>query len=283
MGWPLPDGEMLIVDETGRPVTQGKTGEIVIHSRFVSPGYWKDPILTAQKFRPDAQEESFFYYYSGDLGRTGPDGQIYFVGRVDSQVKIRGQRVELGEIESALLALEEIVEAVAGLVGNDDEPQNQYLAAWIVYRGKAATPTVAHLRQKLTEQLPLHAIPSRFYFLDRMPLNRNGKIDRLALSTLAQGWPVLSEAFVPPQTPVESSVQAIWSKVLNLDEIGIHDPFLELGGNSLQAMRIAAQVQEEFGVEIPLAELFAAPTVAEMALTVTTYLVIQSDSDETFR
>lgn len=276
LGWPLPDGEMLIVDGLGRSVAQGKTGEIVIHSRFVSPGYWKEPALTAQRFRPDPQAEGYFYYYSGDLGRIDADGQVYFMGRADSQVKIRGQRVELDEIERVLWAAEGVRSAVVAVQGNS--PESAQLIAWIECQSDGPTPTVSQLRRCLAESLPPHMIPHRFVFLERFPLNRNEKVDRSALPLPNRQRPPLENTFHPPQTPLEAEIVATWCEVLEIDEIGIHDIFLDLGGNSLQAMRIAARVQEEFSVEIPLAELFAAATVAEMALVVMVHLTEQLDS-----
>jgi len=270
LGWPLADGEMLVVDETGRPVVQGETGEIVIHSRFISPGYWKEPTLTAQKFRPDPQAKGIFYYHSGDLGRTGTDGRVYFMGRADSQVKIRGQRVELDEIERMLWAAEGVRSAIAEVRG--DTPESGQLIAWIECQSDHPAPTVSQLHRWLIERLPPQMIPHRFVFLERFPLNRNGKVDRSALPLPHRQRPRLETTFHPPRTPLEVEVALVWSEVLGMDEIGIHDLFVELGGNSLQAMRIAARLQDEFGVEIPLTELFTAGTVAEMALMVTVHL-----------
>ncbi len=271
MGWPMLGIEMLILDDAGDPVEPGETGEIIVHSRFVSPGYWKDPALTAQKFHADPVANGFFYYHSGDLGYIGKDGQIYFLGRKDFQVKIRGQRVELGEIEQALWSVKGVTGAVAGIRG--DSPDSAQLIAWIECQGDTPAPTASYLRRWLAERLPPHMIPQRFVFLDRFPLNLNDKIDRLSLPMPTSQRPWLDSLYLPPQTPLEIEVAQVWSEVLEIDEIGIHDPFLDLGGHSLQAMRIAARVQDEFGVEIPLAELFAAATVAEMAVVVTAALV----------
>ncbi len=278
VGWPFSDIEFLIVDEEGQPLPPGNPGQMVVHTRFVSPGYWRDPALTLQKFRPDPERPGLVYYFTGDLGRIEEDGQIYHLGRVDSQAKVRGQLVDFGEIERALLAVDGITEAVVGLYGN--EPQDQHLFAWFVYKGVEPRPTTSFLRQKLTEQLPSQSIPSRFYLTDRLPLNSNGKIDRTAIPAPGTKRPHLDNEYSAPRTPLEEIVVAIWTDILGLDKIGIHDPFLDLGGHSLQAMRIAARVQDEFGVEIPLAELFAAATVAEMAVVVTAMLLENSNSAE---
>ena len=270
VGWPSADIELLIVDEEGRLLPSGKIGEMVIHSRFVSPGYWKGPTLTANKFRPDHHTEGLFYYYSGDLGRIDEDGQVYHLGRKDSQVKIQGQRVELGEIERALLSLDNVSEAVVALRG--DTVAKERLLAWLVWADPAQGLSSSQLRRHLAERLPAYMIPSQFISMAQFPLNTNGKIDRKNLPVPAPSRSVLDIAFAPPLTPFERIIVAIWADILSLDAIGIHDPFLDLGGNSLQAMRIAARVAEEFGVEIPLAELFAASTVAEMALAITAAL-----------
>ncbi len=275
VGWPVHDVDILIVDEEGNWLAPGKTGEIVVHSRFISPGYWKTPELTRQKFRPDPDAPGFVYYSTGDLGRIEADGSLSFLGRIDFQVKIQGQRVELGEIENALLSLDGVRETVVALRG--DTVTEQRLLAWLVWNDPARRLTSSQLRHHLAKQLPAHMIPSRFISMTRFPLNANGKIDRQNLPVPDPSRAVLDVAFIPPTTPFEQTIAAIWRDILGLDAIGIHDPFLDLGGNSLQAMRIAARVQEEFGVEIPLAELFAASTVAEMALLIVTYLAATVD------
>jgi len=204
------------------------------------------------------------------------DGCLLFRGRGDQQLKIRGYRVEPGEVEEAIRKLG-VVEDVA-IVPQQVQSGENRLVAYLAL-GKRTKPTVTSIRNGLAHILPDYLIPSAFVMMDRFPLNAHGRLDLRALPLPDRHRPALDVNFAPPATPVESIVWNIWCELLGLKGIGIHDPFLELGGNSLQAMRIAARVQAEFAMEIPLAQLFAAGTVAEMALLVAVYLAERSDLD----
>ncbi|MDQ6653559.1 MAG: thioesterase domain-containing protein, partial [Acidobacteriota bacterium] len=216
--------------------------------------------LTAEKFisdpfgtRPGAQ-----LYKTGDLVRYRPDGQIEFLGRVDNQVKVRGYRVELGEVEAVLAEHAAVREAV--VVARKDQG-DKHLAAYVVPRpGK--TITVDELRTFLTHKLPGHIVPSLFVILEKLPLSANGKIDRSALPA-ANG---LKQAHEPTQQDgLELKLQQIWERVLAVSPIGIDDNFFELGGHSLLAVRLFVQIQKSFGRNLPLATLFQAPTVRLLA------------------
>src|SRR5206468_3044309 len=178
----------------------------------------------------------------------------------------RGHRIELTEIETALLAIGDIREAVVH--GRADQYQEKRLVAYLIPVGKAR-PTVTTIRHALRKKLPDYMIPSSFVFLDALPLSPNGKVDRQALPDLGQTRPDLDAPYVTPTTPIEEEVAKIWGEVLSLDQVGIHDNFFDLGGHSLAATRVISRVIKGFGLELPLQSLFAAPTVAEMAVVIT--------------
>jgi len=257
IGYPFDDTGILVLDDLGQPAEFGQTGEFAIRSRFLSPGYWLQPDLTRTKFlRTDTEERIFL---SGDLGFMMRDGLFYHVGRKDFQLKIRGNRLEVGEIEAALLALDGIREAA---VIAENQLSDIRLIAYVVAAGEA-TPTAAMLRQALAERLPQHMIPAAFVLLDAMPVTSNGKIDRGALRTPEQA-PV-TNAPVAARTDVEKTLVRIWAEAIGISQVGIYDNFFELGGHSLAAVQIVSRAIKEFGVEMPLQSLFSAPTVAEMA------------------
>jgi acyl carrier protein len=190
---------------------------------------------------------------------------LEYLGRQDFQVKIRGQRIETQEIETYLLGLEAVQEAV--VVGGVDGQGEAYLVAYIVPT-RYPPPRVAVLRHHLAQTLPAAMIPARFIFLDTLPLLPGGKVDRRALPAPSRARPNLSVPVTPPSTPIEEALVAIWAEVLGVDTLSIHDPFLELGGDSLLAMQVIARVRTRFQVQLPEHVLFEAPTVADMALVI---------------
>jgi acyl carrier protein len=200
-------------------------------------------------------------YLTGDLGRREPDGCLVHVGREDFQVKIRGFRIDVTEVELALRAIEGIESAV--VVGRQDGMWQQRLVAYFVPTTNPSI-TVTKLRQSLAQVLPDYMIPSAFVSLDALPQTPNGKTDRLRLPLPGRDRPVLGNPFVPPRTALETDVAAIWSEILGLDQVGVHDNFLELGGDSLLATRVIAQVTERFKVDISIRSLWDSPTVASM-------------------
>jgi amino acid adenylation domain-containing protein len=268
-GYPVEDIEVLIHDDTGQEVGPNGVGEIVVRSRYLAAGYWRRPELTQAAFAPDPAGGEARLYRTGDLGRLWPDGCLEHLGRRDFQVKIRGYRVEVAEIEEALLALDGVQAAI--VVAREDVPEDKRLVAYIVPAGLPG-PTVSALRRALATQLTDYMIPATFVLLDSMPLTTTGKIDRHALPVPGRARPHLDVAFVPPSTPVEAILTRIWAEILGLDEVGVHDAFLDLGGNSLLAAQISARVLDTLYVEIPIRILLEAPTVAHMALVITQHL-----------
>jgi len=206
-----------------------------------------------------------------------PDGCLFHLGREDFQVKVRGNRIEIAEIEMALLDIRTVKETV--VVAREYGYGDQRLVAYLVPAGKIK-PTITELRSSLLESLPDYMIPSTFVMLDALPLTPNGKIDRLALPEPGTARPELENPFVAPRTPVEKTLAEIWEYVLDIDEVGIHDNSLELGGHSLMATQIISRVIRKFQVEVSVKSLFDSPTVADMALAITQRQAAKADEEE---
>jgi amino acid adenylation domain-containing protein len=265
VGYAVEDMETLLLNDAGQQVGINQSGEIAVKSRYLSPGYWRQPDLTRAKFLPDANGGEERIYLSGDLGLMLRDGCIYHVGRKDFQVKIRGHRIEVGDVEAALLALVAIKEA---LVIATDRLGEKRLVAYIVPAEKPP-PSVGTLRRAMAEKLPDHMIPSTFVLLDAMLLTPNGKVDRQNLAEADNPRPELQAAYAAPRTLVEKILARIWADVIGLEQVGIHDNFFELGGDSLSATRVVSRVLKHFQLEIPLKFLFQAPTIAAMGALIT--------------
>ncbi len=258
VGRPLSSLRLHILDRGGDLAPIGVPGEIHVGGEGVSRGYLSRPDLTAGRFVPDPFGDSGSRLYrSGDLARWLPEGDLEYLGRIDSQVKVRGFRIELGEIEAALTAHPAIREAV--VAAREDKPGDRRLIAYIVCRETA--PDAADLRAWLKERLPEPMIPAGFVALAALPLTPHGKVDRKALPAPE---PAADAPSASPRTPVEVALAAIWSEVLGLP-CGIFDDFFTLGGHSLLATQLVSRVRESFGVELALRELFEAPTVASLA------------------
>ena len=262
VGYPVEDNEILLLDESGKELSIDAIGEIAVKSRYVTPGYWRKPDLTKASLVHDSERGDERTYRTGDLGRLLPNGCLIHVGRKDFQVKIRGHRIEIAEIEMALLDHPAIKQAI--VVPREDYADDQRLAAYLV----AATgppPAVSELRGFLKKTLPDYMIPSTWMFMDAFPLAPNGKPDRQGLPPPFSTRPELDTGFVAPRTPIESRLAEIWSEVLSIDQIGVNDNFLDLGGHSLAATRVVSQVIKHFQVNLPLKSLFESFTVTEMA------------------
>jgi amino acid adenylation domain-containing protein len=262
IGYSLPDKDVLVLDDAGREVAPGDVGQLAVKSRYISLGYWRDPERTSAVFLPDPTGSDARIYLTGDLGRREPDGCLVHVGREDFQVKIRGFRIDVAEVELALRAIEGIESAV--VVGRQDGTSQPRLVAYFVPTTNPPV-TVTKLRQSLARVLPDYMIPSAFVSMDAIPQTPNGKTDRLRLPLPGRDRPVLGNPFVPPRTAMETEVAAIWAETLSLDQVGVHDNFLELGGDSLLATRVISRVTERFKVDMSIRSLLDSPTVASMA------------------
>jgi amino acid adenylation domain-containing protein len=262
VGRVVEDYEVLLFNEAGEQIEFNQVGEIAVKSRYLSPGYWKKPDLTRAAFRTDPKGGSERLYFTGDLGLMRPDGCLIYVGRKDFQVKIRGHRVEIAEVESALLDYEGIKEVA--VAASQKGASDKKLVAYFV-PSKRPAPIVGELRSFLKEKLPDYMIPSFFVILDEIPLTATGKVNRRALPDPGNLRPELDVAYVAPRTPMEEEVAKVWAKVLSLDRIGIHDNFFELGGDSLLVTKLIAQIQQDLRVDLPVRLLFESPTIAQLA------------------
>jgi acyl-coenzyme A synthetase/AMP-(fatty) acid ligase/acyl carrier protein len=262
VGYEVEGKKILILDDDHQEVGVECVGEIAIKSQYLSPGYWQRPDLTDTKFLPDPDGGNERIYLTGDLGRILSDGCLVHMGRKDFQVHIRGHRIEIGEVENALLSLESIKEAV--VVSREDRLDDQRLVAYVVPSGEES-PAVSEIRHALLDVLPGYMVPSVFVMLDALPLNVNNKVDRKALPESDTSRPELEVEYIAPGDEMEKMLTDIWKEVLGLDKIGIRDSFFDLGGNSLIAVRLSAKVQEEFGKSIPISALLQAPTIEQLA------------------
>jgi surfactin family lipopeptide synthetase A len=253
IGAAIPGTGIFVVDEEGQVLDPLRTGEIMIASPHVSPGYWKDPGASEESFARDDRYGRL--YWTGDLGRLLVDGRIVFAGRKDHQVKIRGFRVELPEIESQLLYHNDIREAAVRAFEENGEP---YLSAYIISENLVEEK---ELRKFLSLALPDYMIPRYFTRLEKLPLTPTGKVDRKALPI--PGAAKTGKEFAPPQDKTEKILVEIWAQVLGIekDAISIDDDFFNLGGHSLRATLMAARIQKELHVTFPLARLFDVSTI----------------------
>ncbi|WP_326588790.1 non-ribosomal peptide synthetase [Streptomyces sp. NBC_01294] len=262
IGRPTAGTELYVVDEADRPVPVGVPGELLIGGAGVARGYLGRDDLTAERFtgNPFAAGR---VYRTGDLVRWLPDRSLEFLGRLDHQVKVRGFRIELGEIEAAVLAHED-VDSCAVTV-REDVPGEKTLVAYVVPVPGRPAPGIGALRDWCGRTLPGYMVPGTYVFLDRMPLTTSGKTDRKALPAPDGERIGLEAEFIAPRTPAERAVARVWAETLYADEVGAHDDFFDLGGDSLTATRVALRLQEDFGLEIPVRTLFTHSTVESLA------------------
>jgi amino acid adenylation domain-containing protein len=265
IGMPVANTTLYVLDGAMRPVPAGAAGELFTGGDGLARGYLGRPGLTADRFIPDpfSARPGARLYRTGDRVRRGADGAIEFLGRVDRQVKVRGFRIEPGEVEAVLLHHPQVRAAVVEPVETGPERE---LAAYVVAEG--AAPAVADLRAFLGDRLPPHMVPAAFVYMKALPLTPNGKVDRRGLPV-----PVIDRAdagavYAAPCTPVEERLAGIWAEVLGMDAPGIDDDFFALGGHSLRATRVATRLRDAFGVELTVREVFEAPTIRALAVLV---------------
>lgn len=264
IGYPLANTQLYILDENLKPVPVGVTGELYISGRGVTRGYLGQPEMTAEKYLDNPFVQSQKMYKSGDMARYHADGRIEFLGRSDNQVKIRGYRIEPGDIESCLTQHIDIAQA-AVIAEHDQGDSQPYAGKLIAYLVSSATetPSVTEIRNHVKDRLPEYMIPTGFMFLDAMPLTANGKINRQALPQYDAARADFESAFEAPRNSVEEVLADMWAQMLNVDRVGVHDNFFEMGGHSLLAVQSMAQLQDIFQVEEPLIALFfETPTIA---------------------
>ncbi|RKH02615.1 amino acid adenylation domain-containing protein, partial [Corallococcus sp. CA047B] len=262
IGRPIANVELHVLDAAGRLVPPGIPGELFIAGLPLARGYLERPDLTAERFvpHPFSAEPGARMYRTGDVVRRRLDGVLEFLGRADAQVKLRGFRIEPGEIEAVLTSHPAVREAVVLL--REDTPGDARLAAYVT--GDAARLESSALRAFLEAKLPAHMIPAAFVRLESLPLTSNGKVDRKALPEPVGTRPSGIEA-APPATPTEELLAGIWAQVLRVEQVARGDDFFELGGHSLIATQVVSRVQEAFGVDLALGELFEATTLSALA------------------
>ncbi|MDB9527412.1 amino acid adenylation domain-containing protein [Oscillatoria sp. CS-180] len=298
IGTPIAQTEIYILDHRMQPVPIGVSGDLYIGGANLSRGYWQRPDLTASKFipHPYSREPGARLYATGDLARYDATGQIEFLGRLDHQVKVRGFRVELGEIEAVMNHHPRVHQAVVAVQGSHAE-EKRLIAYWVPrsaaitaaaiasdggeektiapanrvlsgeraeLNGALSSESETAIRQYLQQQLPDYMVPQRLICLQQLPLTPNGKIDRHRLPTL-QSQPTGDGPYQAPSTATETLLAQLWSDVLDLETIGIYDNFFDLGGHSLLATQLVSRVRQAFLLELPLRSLFEHPTIAELA------------------
>lgn len=283
IGRPFANTKLFILDAYRQPCPIGIPGELYIGGIGLARGYHNRPDLNEERFIQNLFPVSALsrLYKTGDSARYLPDGNIEFLGRLDDQLKIRGFRIEPGEIEAALGSYPKIKEAavVAVEVSIDDKRLAAYLVADPDVLGQDSVPTTGELRRYLQDRLPDYMVPAVFIFVDALPLNASGKVDRRALAEM-QGidWSerVLVTEYVAPRTPIEETLVDIWTQVLGVQQIGIYDNFFELGGHSLLATQLISRVREIFSVDLPLRNLFESPTILTLAENINAFRQAQA-------
>ncbi|HKH45336.1 MAG TPA: amino acid adenylation domain-containing protein, partial [Thermoanaerobaculia bacterium] len=272
IGRPVANARIYVVDAGLRPVPIGVPGELLIGGAGLGRGYLGRPALTAERFTPDpwgAAGERL--YRAGDLARYRADGNVDFLGRIDDQVKVRGFRIEPGEVEAVLRRHPGVGDVV--VMARGETPGDRALAAFVTAAPGAAEISARELKAHVAASLPDYMVPSSVALLEKLPLTRHGKVDRQALAALAPAALASDRTAeerrpAAPRTPVEEMMAGIWADVLGLGRVGIHDSFFDLGGHSLLATRLISRIRRAFGVELPLRSLFERPALADLSRAV---------------
>src|SRR5262249_23839316 len=263
IGRPIANAQVYVLDDDNEPVPIGVSGELYIGGAGLGGGYLKRSAMTAERFIPDAfsGEVGGRLYRTGDLVRWRRDGQLEFVGRVDDQVKVRGHRIELGEVEAAISSEMEVLQCV--VVVREDQPGDQRLVAYVVLEeGRAGRG--AELREQLGSKLPDYMVPGMVVELKELPLTANGKLDRRALPKPEND---VSLGYETPVGEIETMLGQLWAEVLHVDQVGRHDNFFKLGGHSLLTVRLLERMRQ-VGLQTDVRTLFVTPTLAELAAEV---------------
>jgi aspartate racemase len=267
IGCAVPDTRLYLLDPDLNPVPHGELGELYVSNPCIARGYLNHPDLTGKKFISNPFDDGLSprLYRTGDMARMRDDGNIEFIGRKDHQVKIRGQRLELGEVEALLRGHPAVNDCVVSARG--DSPDEKYLVAYVIpVAGQA--PNVSELIGYARQRVPDYMIPRVFIYLDAFPLTPNGKLDRLALPDPAQVKTETASSMGTsdePRDPIEKSIARIWMDLLKLDRVGIDDDYFTLGGNSILAVQMFARIERDLGIRLPYTSLFHATTIAQLA------------------
>ena len=262
IGRPIANTQVYVLDAALNPLPVGVTGDLYIGGEGVARGYLKRPELTRERFIDDPFRSGHRLYQTGDLARHRADGTLEFRGRSDHQIKVRGFRIELEEVERGLADHPDVGQAAAALHGSSDAGMR--LVAYLAPARAGVVPDPTSVRAHLLSQLPEYMMPDDFVILEHLPLTLNGKVDRKALPALER-TAVAAAVFVAPETPTERTLARLWQEIFRVDRIGINDNIFDSGGNSLLAMRLATRIHDEFGVAVPLLTLFERPQLRNLA------------------
>jgi amino acid adenylation domain-containing protein len=262
IGRPLMNHRVYLLDRHFQPLPVGCPGEIFVAGDGLARGYLGDSGATAERFLPDPWDTGARMYRTGDLGLIRSDGELVYLGRVDQQVKLRGYRIELAEVESVLALHPRVKESFVVVRTDSGEPQ---LVAYLVPEEAAAPPTAGELFAYLRERLPDYMVPGALVTLSALPLTVNGKVDRALLPAPDRARPSLASAYSAPRGELERTITALWQEELNVETVGIDDNFFDLGGHSLRMARVHARLKEALGRDVSLIELFQYPTVSSLA------------------
>jgi acyl-coenzyme A synthetase/AMP-(fatty) acid ligase/acyl carrier protein len=271
IGRPIANTQLYVLDGLHQPVPLGASVELYIGGSGLARGYLNRPELTAEKFvaHPFSSDPEARLYRTGDVVRYLSNGDLEFFGRLDHQVKLRGYRIELGEIEFVLNRHPAVQEAIA--LVREDTPGDQRLVAYLVAT-QDASPAASELRSHLKEALPDYMIPSAFVLLPLLPRTLNGKVDRKNLPVPDPSQRAVECEFVAARSSTEKILAEVWSNMLHIEKISMNDNFFDLGGHSILAAQLVTQLRKAFGVEVPLHNVFRAPTIAEFASMVESLL-----------
>jgi amino acid adenylation domain-containing protein len=261
VGFPAEDMKVMLFDELGKEASGGEIGQIAVESRFLSPGYWRNPKLTKTAFIPLSNSDARLFL-SGDMGRMRSDGCLEYLGRKDFQVKIRGHKVHTNEVELALLGVTDIEQAA--VLATEEANGDTRLTAYLAVKDNATLKS-NQLRMMLERTLPSYMVPAAFVAMKSLPLTANGKIDRRALPAPPRSRPELDGLYVAPGTAIERVLASIWSEVLKIDQVGRNDHLLEIGGDSLLASAIISKVNRIFSLDLAPYVLFQTNTISAFA------------------
>ncbi|KIF71354.1 NRPS NcpA, partial [Streptomyces sp. AcH 505] len=265
LGRPITNTTTYLLDHHNQPAPIGVPGHSLLGGICLARNYHNRPDLTTQRFTPNPLNltNDPRTYHTGDLLTWRPDGTLEFIGRIDNQIKLRGYRIELGEIENSLITHPDV--AAAAVVVREDTPGDKRLTAYITI-APDTEPEINELRAHLQQQLPDYMIPATYVTLDQLPLTPNGKVDAKALPVPDHHRPDLDATYTAPRTTAEHVVTTIWSDILGIDTIGVHDNFFALGGHSLLATRVTSRLRQQLGIDVPVRTLFTSPTPATLAV-----------------
>jgi amino acid adenylation domain-containing protein len=262
VGYAVEDMDVVILDDSGTALPAGEIGEIAIRSAYLFPGYWRNAEFTAAAFVNDSDSNGVRVFRTGDLGQLSSDGCLEYLGRKDFRLKIRGHSIQAEEVEMALQQIPGI--AQAAVAAHKDSQGDDRLIAYIS-AGKQNLPTVGRIRESLKERLPDYMLPTKFVILRNLPLHPNGKVNRQELPAPGPARPNLGTPMIEPSTAVQAVITKVWSDALGISDIGVHDIFFELGGDSIVAGRIIARIEKLFGWSPTLPEFYDACTTAKFA------------------